>query len=234
MATDIDTREFSVTLKSGEDVNFTTRMANNEEIQDSEFEYSRVFNKAIMAGILPQSTLLAKLIEAEIWSPEKDRAIEQQRVVVAGIEEKLGEEESESAREALARDLSDERAKLYNMRQEKIDLLAHTAEAKADEVQRNFIVSRVTARADTKKPVWKSYEEYRKEQDGGLLFRATYEYLTFINGLPSDFVDALPENQILANAETTTADAPVEEASAKTAEEPVSEEPQSEAEATSG
>lgn len=229
MATSIDKREFTVTLTSGEDVKFTTRMATNEEIQDSEFEYSRIFNKAIMAGILPQSTLLAKLIETGVWSEAKDQAIEQQRVLVAGIEEKLGETESQSGREALAKELGSERGKLYNMRQEKIDLLAHTAEAKADEVQRNYIVSRVTERADTKKPVWKSFTEYRKEQDGGLLFRSTYEYLTFINGLPSDFINELPENQVLASEEEA---AVVAEPEVVTATEPAVVESGAEAEAT--
>lgn len=239
MAQEIDKREFTVTLTSGEDVKFTTRMATNEEIQDSEFEYSRIFNKAIMAGILPQSTLLAKLIETGVWSEEKDQAIEQQRLSVAAIEEKLDGMESESGRQAMAEELQAERAKLYNMRQEKIDLLAHTAEAKADEVQRNYIVSRVTERVDTKKPVWKSFDEYKKEQDGGLLFRSTYEYLTFINGLPSDFIDELPENKVLgaeAEAEPVAEDAAeaVAEAPAETAPEPTPEVSEAEAEAVTG
>ena len=204
MADKIDKREFSVTLSNGQTVNLFTRTATNEELQDSEFEYSKVFNKAIIGGIVPQSTLISRLAENGIWNEDKDRAIGEQRNVVIELEQKLEAVTDEQAKEEIIAALKIERDKLYKMRQERTELMAHSAEAKAEEVQRNYLVSRVTSYASTGKPVWKNFDLYRKEPDGNLIFRTTYEYLTFINGLPSDFMNNLPENKVAEKPEVQT------------------------------
>lgn len=196
MAEKIDKREFIVALSNGQTVNLTTRAPTNEELQESEFEYSKVFNRAIIGGIVPQSTLIAKLAENGIWDETKEQAIEEQRRIVIDLEQKLSDATDEIEKAGMALSLRQERDKLYRMRQERTELMAHSAEAKAEEVQRNYLVSRVTAFASNGKPVWKTFDLYRKEPDGNLLFRATYEYLTFINGLPSDFMNNLPENTV--------------------------------------
>jgi hypothetical protein len=90
------------------------------------------------------------------------------------------------------------------MRQEKTQLLAHSAESKAEDAQRNYLVSQVTALASSDVPVWSSYEDFKTEEDSNLVFRATYEYLTLANGLPSDFVEQLPENQLDSEEVTET------------------------------
>ncbi|MGQ4893437.1 MAG: hypothetical protein ACP6IQ_02290 [Candidatus Njordarchaeia archaeon] len=189
-------RKFVVTLQDGRDVELITRNPNNKEIQEAEFYYSKAYNKAIMNGIMPQSTLVNALVENGMWSEEKDNAIEKQRQLVADMEKELEKEKDEEKKASLAKKLTAERDKLFRMRQERNDLVAHSAESKAEDAQRNYLVSCVTEVAKTGDKVWPTYEDFLEEQDGGLVFRATYEFLTFTNGLESDFTKNLPENKV--------------------------------------
>jgi hypothetical protein len=193
---DTEYREFEVEVASGKKVTLTVRSATNQELQDAEFEYSRGFNNALMSGIMPQARLIAELTENGIWTEDDDKKIDDQRQVVIKLEDALDEAEEEEDKKRIAENLREERMKLYSMRQARTDILSHSAESKAEEAQRNFLVSRVIEHKDTGRAVWKTYADYKEDEDANLLFRATYEYMTFVNGLPSDFIDNLPENNV--------------------------------------
>ena len=193
---DSEKRKFDVELSDGKKVELTTRMPTNAELQESEDEYSVAFNKAIMKGIMPEATLMDSFLKNGVWSEQKDNEIEEQRLKVVELEEKLEAEKNQSEKQIIAKSLSEEREKLYQKRQQRTQLLSHSAESKAEDAQRNYIVSKVTALASSGVPVWSTYEDFKNEVDGSLVFRATYEYLTLANGLPSDFVEQLPENQV--------------------------------------
>jgi hypothetical protein len=198
MAEKPERREFEVTLINGQKVKLTTRTPINQEVQDSDFEYSKTFNKAIMNGILPQSRLMASFVENGVWGDEKEKSIEDTRQKVNVLEKELLAA-PEAEKNMIAKTLKLERDKLFVARQERTDLVAHSAEARADEAQRNYIVSRVTELASSSGTrVWPTHRDFIDEKDGGLVFRAVYEYLTYANGLDSDFVSKLPENQQLA------------------------------------
>lgn len=220
-----DKRTFTVEQNDGKSVELTTRAPSNEELQKSEFEYSKEFNKAIVNGILPQARLISELVSNGVWSEDKDQAIEEQREKVIEMESKLQEIENEDEKKAFSESLAKQRQALLDMRQEKNDMLAHSAEIKAENAQRNFLVSQVTEYKQSGAKVWKDYKAFQEEEDGNKLFLATYEYLTFINGLPSNFAEQLPENQVeveTSDEEASAEEAPVEEVIAETpAEAPV-------------
>ena len=195
-------RTFKVTLANGKEYELTTRLPKNQEAQEADFEYSKEFNRAVMHGILPQSALAAAFINSGVWSQEKDDAIDEQRQQVIKLEEALTNETDQMERQALADALGDERNRLYVMRQERSELLSHSAEAKAEDARRNYVVSRVTELAKSGQRVWKTYKDFSDEEDGGLIYRAIYEYLTLANGLPADFIEQLPENQVDKPEET--------------------------------
>ena len=217
MADPIRKREYEVTLSNEKTVKLSCREPNQKESQEAEFEYSKSFNKALMGGIMPQARLMDELVKNGIWSDEKDQEIEAQREKVIKLEDAFEKEKDEDRKKSIGEDLKEERQSLYSMRQAKSEMFAHSAEAKADSAQRDYLVAVVTKEADTGRKVWKRFEDFQNEQDGGLLFRSTYEYLTFINGLDSDFMEKFPENQ----------DKESEEESEKTEESP-KEEPQPE------
>jgi hypothetical protein len=199
---DSEKRQFEVELSDGKKVKLTTRMPTNVELQESEDEYSVAFNRAIMKGIMPEATLMDSFIKNGIWSESKDQEVEEQRLKVVELEEKLESEIGQTDKQIIAKSLSEEREKLYQKRQQRTQLLSHSAESKAEDAQRNFIVSKVTELDSSGVAVWSTYNDFKTEVDGNLIFRATYEYLTLANGLPSDFVEQLPENQVSKESES--------------------------------
>lgn len=198
MAEKTDRREFEVTLMDGQKVKLTTRTPTNQEVQDSDFEYSKTFNKAIMNGILPQARLMSSFVENGVWNDDKEKSMEETRQKVSALEKELLSA-PDVEKNMIARTLKAERDRLFMARQERSDLVAHSAEARADEAQRNYIVSRVTELASSSGVrVWPTHRDFMDERDGGLVFRSVYEYLTYANGLDSDFVSKLPENRQLS------------------------------------
>ncbi|MCK9279270.1 MAG: hypothetical protein M0P71_01390 [Melioribacteraceae bacterium] len=191
----IEKRVFDVVKQNGESVKISTRRPNNQEIEISDMEYSRAFTNSVIAGLLPQETLESALRKRGILSEEKDLQREEQGELVSSLEEELENTPSENKQEVADR-LKDARAKLFEMRQERSRLLAHSAEAKASNAQRDSIVSQVTEFAKNGAKVWRNIEDFMNETDGNIVFRATYEYMTFTNGLPSDFIEQLPENKV--------------------------------------
>jgi hypothetical protein len=204
-------REFSVSLMDGNTIKLTTRTPVNQELQDADFEYSKSFNKGIMNGILPQSRLMAAFVENGVWDKDKEAQVLELRNKVAKLEDDLAQA-PEADKVIVAKAVRFERDKLFTLRQEKNDLLSHSAEAKADESQRNHIVSRVTELAASGVRVWPTYRDFIEEKDGNLVFRAVYEYLTYANGLNSNFAAELPENKVLETDAKSSeqADAPAE------------------------
>lgn len=198
----IEKRVFDVIKVSGESVKISTRKPTNQEIEISDMEYSRAFTNAVIAGLLPQETLENALRQRGILSAEKDEQRALQSEVVSSLEEELENAPAEEKQEVADR-LKDARAKLFEMRQERSRLLSHSAEAKASNAQRDSIVSQVTEYAKNGAKVWRSIDDFMNETDANIVFRATYEYMTFANGLPSDFIEQLPENQVAEVAEKT-------------------------------
>lgn len=199
----VEKRVFEVELANGETVKVSTRKPTNQEIEASDMEYSRAFTNALIAGLYPQETLIAIFREKGIWSEAKDDAIRAQTGLVSVIETSLEEAAAEKKNE-IAEELKEERNKLFEMRQSRSSYLSHSAEAKAANAQRDSTVAQVTENAKGVR-VWRSLEDFLRETDSNLIFRATYEYVTFENGLPSDFMSKLPENQV-ATVEEKPAD----------------------------
>jgi delta 1-pyrroline-5-carboxylate dehydrogenase len=216
---EVKKREFKVKTADGKETALTTRHPTNREAQEGDFEYSKAFNKAIMAGLSTNARLAAILRDSGVWGADKDEAIEAQRAKVADIEEKLAAAPAEG-KKAIAEALSAERDILYTMRQERNEIFSHTTESKAEAAQRDYIISKVTERADAGTPVWRKFADFVDEVDGGLVFRATYEYLTFSSGMEANFTDTLPEKAYLKETPPVepAAEAPAAQAEPQKAE----------------
>lgn len=204
---EIRKREFKVKTTDGKEIALTTRHPTNKETQEADYEYSKAFNKAIMAGLATNARLASALNESGVWTAERDQAIEAQRGKVTDLEDKLSAS-TDDGKKAIAEALSAERDTLYAMRQERSELFSHAAESKAEAAQRDYIISKVTEHSATGLPVWRKFSDFSDEADGGLVFRATYEYLTYSNGMEANFADTLPENTYLKTEEKPAETAP--------------------------
>jgi hypothetical protein len=202
-------REFKVTIEDDEQ-SFKIRKPENQDLMDSEFEYSREFNRAIMAGIMPEARIKVVLNDNGIWGEADEEEIADQLEVVRDLEGDLEEAETNAEEVALANELKDARDKLYALRQARSQLFSHSSEAKAESVQREFLVSRCT-QFPSGVNVWKSLKEFRDDKRPSLVLMASYEFMTFSNGITDDFMDKLPENVVLLAKEKADAEAEAED-----------------------
>ncbi|MNS45878.1 hypothetical protein D3C72_783570 [compost metagenome] len=80
------------------------------------------------------------------------------------------------------------RSQIISLQQERQRYFNNTAEAKADEAKMSFLIYKCTEVADTGKPLWDSYKEFKNESDQETVNHIVYQFITFINGLPAEFL----------------------------------------------
>lgn len=159
-----------------------------EENRLADWEYSKVFNQACMDDI-PTNREMDELIKKKkLWTSKDDERIskiqediEKQLVLLSKMESAKAIAPIESKINAL-------RDEMFGLQQEKQRYFNNTAEAKADEAKMSFLIHKCTEFADTSKPVWVTYADFKNEEDQTTVNLIVYQFLTFINGLPADFL----------------------------------------------
>jgi hypothetical protein len=164
-----------------------------DENRLADWEYSKVFNQALKDGI-PSNKQMAKQIEEYgLWTKEDDdkiakirEEIDKQIVIMDKMTE--GSKNMEKVQEKIM----ELRNELMVIQQEHQKYFQQTAEAKADEAKMSFLIFKVTEDANTGKPFWATYDAFKNEEDQSTVNSIAYQFITFINGLPSDFLQQAP------------------------------------------
>lgn len=234
-----DARIFTVTKDNGTAVTVRLRKPNRRELEAGDFEQSRVFNQALQNQLPTRNRLLRKLMEGGLWTQADSDRLNTLRQSVAKTDlenvtlltriNALAKDTEGKDKEpaALTADETQQLAtlrtehetktiervalftELRQLRMEIDEMLGHTADAKAEEANRNFIlacISEVVEATDGKvtkvvKRVWDSIEQMLAETDTNLMQRVVYEYMTFISGLPSEWGDDEPETTTIGEGE---------------------------------
>lgn len=206
-----DKRIYSFLNSDNEVMKFSVRKPTNKEIEDSDVEYSKAFFKALQKG-LPTRMVLGKVLNASgSWTQDNDNEIEElERQISLLLTKDVKGKEKKSVEEKVS-ELED---KANNLRRMRNSYFSHCAESVASDAQRDYLVSCTTEYAESGERVWKDYEDFSKEEDGAILFRATYEYLMFSNNVPSNIPNV---------EEETEKKEPSEVVAAKEVEEPIKE-----------
>lgn len=174
---------YSFRNQKDEVVKFTVRKPTNKEIEESDVEYSKAFFNALKKG-LPTRTVLADVLAASgAWDASKDAEIEELERKAAMLSTKDVNGKEKTRVEENIKELEDKASELRRIRN---SYFSHCAESVASDAQRDYLVSSTTAYAESGARVWKDYQAFIDEEDGNVLFRATYEYLMFSNGIPSN------------------------------------------------
>lgn len=174
---------YSFRNQKDEIVKFTVRKPTNKEIEESDVEYSKAFFNALKKG-LPTRTVLADVLASSgAWDASKDAEIEEleRRAALLSTKEVNGKEKTRV--EENVKELEEKASELRRIRN---SYFSHCAESVASDAQRDYLVSSTTMYAESGARVWKDYQAFIDEEDGNVLFRATYEYLMFSNGIPSN------------------------------------------------
>lgn len=157
-------------------MNMSVREPTNKEVEGADTEYSKAFVNALKNGI-PTRELLSDILQSSgVWTEEDNAKI---RAMESDLELEIEKHpDNIKAIEELNADLTKARRKRNS-------LFQHTAESRASDAQRDYIVSQVIEDADTGKKIWKNFDEFRAERDGRILHRVVYEYLVFAYNMPS-------------------------------------------------
>lgn len=193
--TDQESTELVAEIKTGRRVFDTKkgllqiRFPGVEETRLGEWEYSKVLNQAMLDKI-PTNKEMARLIEERnLWGKEEEKKIEklqeeiQKQILVL---EKMSEGSKNAA--AVEDKIAEIRNQIVTLQQERQRYFNNTAEAKADEAKMSFLISKCTEYADTGKPLWATYQDFKSEHDQETVNLIVYQFITFINGLPADFL----------------------------------------------
>ncbi len=201
-------RNYSFKNSDGEIMKLTVRRPNNKEIEDADIEYSKAFFNALKKG-LPTRMVLSNILSASgAWTQENDNEIvelERQEALLSTKESKGREKKRTDEK------LSEIEEKLRDLRRIRNSYFSHCAESVASDAQRDYLVFCTTYYTESGESVWKNYEDFVSENDGAVLFRTTYEYLTFSSDVPSTIpnededVKKEEEKEVsVVNAEETT------------------------------
>lgn len=202
-------REFTWIDAQGKSRKLQIRRPNNEEIQASDWEYARVFNEAIAEGIVPRAALINMLQERGINFDKQNEEIQTMQDELNSLIEELKEVRKKKDKDAvgdLKEDIKDLRGKLVTKRTAISDYTRNCAEQMANDARDTFVLA--TILEENSKPFFEVREssnlrltmrerlkKFQKDEYGTLRLQGSYEFMTFANGLASNFTEQFPENQ---------------------------------------
>ncbi len=192
-------REFTLETPENEILHFYIANPAGEDIRKADWQYSKVYNQAIVDGILTQSQMLDLLKEKGIVSQEYTEKLETVRISL-GAElfklENLMESSTEAEREISALEVARLRDELFQLNQRVNGPMSNTCENMAEDSRTDFITSRVVQNKD-KSRSWPTYEAYREEENTALAIKARFEVMLWMQGLESNFLENAPEQAVL-------------------------------------
>lgn len=159
-----------------------------EENRLADWEYSKVFHQAIMDDIPTNKEIEAMIKKRNLWTDEDEAKITELRSQIDVQLVLLSKMETEKNIKPINDKIDALRQEIFMLQQERQKFFNNTAEAKADEAKMSFLISRVTEHADTGKKVWETYGDFKNEPDQSTVNDIVMQFLTFINGLPADFL----------------------------------------------
>lgn len=194
--TEQEMREKMIEIKTGRRVFDTEkygllqiRFPKVEENRLADWEYSKVFNQAVLDGIPTNKEMQRLIEERQLWTEQDEKKIQdlkeeisKQIVVLSKMGEGTKNFEKTQAK------IDELRAELFQLQHEKQKYFNNTAESKADEAKLSFLIHKCTEFAETGKPVWATYADFKNEEDQETVNIVVYQFMTFINGLPADFL----------------------------------------------
>ena len=213
-------REFTLETPAGEILHFYIAAPTGEDIRKADWQYSKVFNQAIVDGFLTQSQMLDLLKEKGILSQEYTDNLETTRISL-GAElfklENLMENAEEQDRENTALEIARLRDELFQLNQKINGPMANTCENLAEDARTDFLTSRVVQKKN-KDRYWETFDDYKNEDNTALAVKARFEVMLWMQGLDSNFLENTPEQAALREIAQQRLDRALEEEQKKSQE----------------
>ncbi len=210
-------REFTLETPDNEIIHYFIASPSGEDIRKSDWQYSKVFNQAIVDGFLTTSQMLAVLEEKDIITDAYSQNVENVRISL-GAElfklESLLENATEEVRELTALEVSRLRDELFQLNQRVNGPMANTCENLAEDARTDFLTSRVIQKQDGTK-LWEDYDAFRQDENPALGIKSRFEVMLWLQGLESNFLENTPEQTVLREIAQIRLNRALEEAEAE-------------------
>jgi len=195
----LDTRR-EFTMETPTEVNhYFIANPTGEDIRKADWQYSKIYNQAIVDGFLTQAQMVEVLKEKKIISDDYTERLERVRTSLAAELfklENLVDEASEEQKESIALEVASLRDELFQINQTVNGPMGNTCENLAEDARTEFLTSRIIQTKDGTKS-WEEFQDYREEENTALCIKSRFEVMLWMQGLGSDFLENTPEQKML-------------------------------------
>ncbi len=212
-------REFVVTTDDV-DVSYFIAQPNAADIRKADWQYSKIYNQAIVDGFLTQAQMIDLLKDKGILSEDYADRVESTRIGLASELfklENIKEESSEIEREAIALEIARLRDELFALNQQVNGPMGNTCENLAEDARTEYLTSRIVQVKDSSH-LWEDFDAYQNEENSTLSVKSRFEVMLWIQGLDSNFLENTPEQTALRSIATDRLNRALEAAKAENAE----------------
>jgi len=210
-------REFTLETPGNIITHFFIANPTGEDIRKADWQYSKVFNQAMVDGFLTQSQMLGFLKEKGILNEEYTDQLEHTRISL-GAElfklENFMENATEQEKEFSAMEVARLRDELFQLNQRINGPMANTCENLAEDARTDFLTSRIIQKKD-KTRYWPTFEDYKNEENTALAIKSRFEVMLWMQGLESNFLENTPEQVMLREIAQDRLNRRIEEEDAK-------------------
>lgn len=207
-------REFTMELPDEEINHYFIANPTGEDIRKADWQYSKVYNQAIIDEFLTQSQMVDVLKEKGIISDDYTERVDRTRTSLAAELfklENLLDEASDFDREAVALEVAALRDELFQLNQKVNGPMGNTCENLAEDARTEYLTSRIIEKRDGSK-IWEAFEDYKQEENTALCVKSRFEVMLWMQGLGSDFLENTPEQQVLRTIAQERLDKVIEDA----------------------
>jgi len=195
----LDTRrEFSI--ETDEDTtSYFIANPTGEDIRKADWQYSKIYNQAILDDLLTQAQMIDLLKKQGVISEDYANEVEEVRSRLAAEIyklESLPESTDDVDLEDAALSVAATRDELFRLNQRVNGPMGNTCENIAEDARVEFLTSRVVQIKEGTK-LWEDYPAYLNEENTALSVKSRFEVMLWMQGLHSDFLDNTPEQQTL-------------------------------------
>jgi hypothetical protein len=216
----LETRRTFIVNTDDEDIPYFIAQPNAADIRKADWQYSKIYNQAIVDGFLTQAQMVDLLKEKGILSDDYAERVEGTRIGLASELfklENLKDESSEIDREFIALEIARLRDELFSLNQQVNGPMGNTCENLAEDARTEFLTSRIVQVKDGSR-LWDDYDDYQNEENSTLSVKSRFEVMLWIQGLDSNFLENTPEQTALRSIAQDRLDRALADAKATAAE----------------
>ncbi len=192
-------RGFTLETPDNEIFHYYIASPSGEDVRKADWQYSKVYNQAIVDEFLTQSQMLELLQEKDIVDEEYTQKLDTVRISL-GAElfklETLMDQATPEEREATALEVARLRDELFQLNQRVNGPMSNTCENLAEDARTDFLTSRIVQNKEGSK-LWADFDAYRDEENTALSIKSRFEVMLWMQGLESNFLENTPEQSTL-------------------------------------